>query len=67
MSDYENDWDKPFESRRQQRRREAEERQAARNKRTPGEQLARLNKLGHRAVRERAKLEALLDQGHEQE
>lgn len=64
---YDNSWDKPVESRKQQRRREAEERQEARNKRSPAEQLARLNKLGHRAESERARLEAQIEAGHEPE
>lgn len=59
MSDYnENNWDKPVESRREQRRREANERQAIRDSRSDEAQLARLDKLGFRAEKERARLKA---------
>ena len=42
--------------RREERRREAAERQEARNKLTPSQQVTKLNKGGFQALRERARL-----------
>jgi len=39
-----------------EKRAQAEARQAARSKRTDAEQLAKLNRSGHKAVKERARL-----------
>lgn len=44
-----------------QRREEAEARKAAAQKRSPQEQLARLDRYGFRAAREREKLERMLN------
>lgn len=51
-------------NRKQKRQKAAEERQEKRGKLTDAQQLALLDKMGHRAVKERAKLQARIEKSN---